>query len=118
LEAGVTYTLDVYVGRRTDNISPYSWPTGVEVGLYVGGTELASSGAISDPGLGLWRFVEVSYVAPSNGGPLRIQLTSNGVQADFDLVSLRDDKVPLPSGVLLLGSGLLGLVGWRRFKKS
>jgi hypothetical protein len=26
--------------------------------------------------------------------------------------------VPLPPTVLLLGSGLLGLVGWRRFKKS
>jgi hypothetical protein len=26
--------------------------------------------------------------------------------------------VPLPSAVLLLGSGLLGLAGWRRFRKS
>jgi hypothetical protein len=26
--------------------------------------------------------------------------------------------VPLPPSVLLLGSGLLGLAGWRRFKKS
>jgi len=26
--------------------------------------------------------------------------------------------VPLPSAVILLGSGLLGLVGWRRFRKG
>jgi len=26
--------------------------------------------------------------------------------------------VPIPPTVLLLGSGLLGLVGWRRFRKS
>jgi hypothetical protein len=26
--------------------------------------------------------------------------------------------VPLPPGFLLLGSGLLGLVGWRRFRKA
>jgi len=29
-----------------------------------------------------------------------------------------NNPVPVPPGVLLLGSGLLGLVGWRRFRKS
>jgi hypothetical protein len=38
-------------------------------------------------------------------------------------LSFRVDQVqvfptPLPAGVLLLGSGLLGLVGWRRFRKD
>jgi hypothetical protein len=28
------------------------------------------------------------------------------------------EVVPLPSGMLLLGSGLLGLAGWRRFRKD
>ena len=28
------------------------------------------------------------------------------------------NTIPIPGSVLLLGSGLLGLVGWRRFKKS
>jgi hypothetical protein len=28
------------------------------------------------------------------------------------------DVVPLPPTVLLLGSGLIGLAGWRRFRKS
>ncbi|MFA5183660.1 MAG: hypothetical protein WC405_20315 [Syntrophales bacterium] len=28
------------------------------------------------------------------------------------------NAVPLPPGALLLGSGLLGLVGWRRFRKN
>jgi hypothetical protein len=30
----------------------------------------------------------------------------------------RTDAVPLPPTVLLLGSGLLGLAGWRRFRKG
>jgi hypothetical protein len=34
----------------------------------------------------------------------------------FDGVQLR--PVPIPSALLLLGSGLLGLAGWRRFRKS
>jgi hypothetical protein len=31
---------------------------------------------------------------------------------------VRGNAVPLPPGWLLLGSGLLGLIGWRRFKQS
>jgi hypothetical protein len=36
----------------------------------------------------------------------------------FDNVKLYDNAVPLPPTVLLLGSGLLGLAGWRRFRKK
>jgi len=33
-------------------------------------------------------------------------------------VSFDGTPVPLPPGLLLVGSGLVGLVGWRRFRKS
>jgi PEP-CTERM motif len=36
----------------------------------------------------------------------------------FSDVRPPDPNVPLPPTVWLLGSGLLGLTGWRRFKKS
>jgi hypothetical protein len=35
-----------------------------------------------------------------------------------NLVSLDVHVVPLPPSVFLLGSGLLGLAGWRRFRKG
>lgn len=35
----------------------------------------------------------------------------------LDNVQVEANPVPLPSTLLLLGSGLLGLAGWRRFKK-
>jgi hypothetical protein len=38
---------------------------------------------------------------------------------DFNMgVRIDGTTVPLPGSVLLLGSGLLGLAGWRRFRKS
>jgi len=39
-------------------------------------------------------------------------------KADTDKVSGGDFPVPLPPTALLVGSGLLGLAGWRRFRKS
>jgi hypothetical protein len=41
---------------------------------------------------------------------------NDNMGAILDNVQL--SAVPLPPGVFLLGSGLLGLVGWRRFRKS
>lgn len=41
--------------------------------------------------------------------------TGNYIAADHVYVG---SAVPVPPSVLLLGSGLLGLVGWRRFRKS
>jgi len=35
----------------------------------------------------------------------------------FDQFSVNANPVPIPGSVLLMGSGLLGLVGWRRFRK-
>ena len=42
---------------------------------------------------------------------------SGFMSADFDVSLTPINPVPLPPAVLLFGSGLLGLAGWRRFKK-
>ena len=54
------------------------------------------------PGYGYWY------------GPLEAAWYVNILNA----TAIAPPAVPLPSSVLLLGSGLLGLAGWRRFKKS
>lgn len=51
-------------------------------------------------------------------GPLEIRLSSSQAQTGFDQLALDGSAVPLPPSLLLLGPGLLGLAGWRRFRKS
>jgi hypothetical protein len=44
---------------------------------------------------------------------------TGGDQVDLDNVRLNSSAViPVPPTLLLLGSGLLGLGGWRRFRKG
>ena len=43
---------------------------------------------------------------------------SNDIRVAFDNFSIQSSSVPLPPSLLLLGSGLLRLGGWRRFRKS
>jgi hypothetical protein len=50
---------------------------------------------------------------PFPNGGLSVALKIAGLSGSTEAVN-----VPLPPSVLLMGSGLLGLVGWRRFRKS
>ncbi len=104
------YTLSAWVGDRKDVGFP-----GYTVALYAGGTLLTSDSSLS-PGSGQWLqdilHYNVSSGNPLIGDPLEIRLISNGSQAEFDDVTL--DYVPIPGSVLLLGSGLVGIISWRR----
>jgi PEP-CTERM motif len=55
----------------------------------------------------------VDFLEPLNG-----ILTYVAGDSTYIIHSDANEVVPLPSTVLLLGSGLLGLVGLRRFRKS
>jgi hypothetical protein len=137
-----TYTLDVWVGRRSDSAGDggthinVPWPTGAstpEIDLMAGttntstgpGTKIASL-QLSDPGVGQWGDYHVTYAAgpsdPYAGQTLGIQIyrpDSTGAQANFDLVTLSSvSAVPIPTTLLLLGSGLVGLIGIRRRLKK
>jgi hypothetical protein len=44
--------------------------------------------------------------------------TQTGTSLSFQVNQVQLTSTPLPPSVLLLGSGLLGLAGWRRFRKG
>jgi hypothetical protein len=108
LVGNVSYTLTAEVGWRSDiAASVGSFPT-VTIDLGTGatpGTDLltpASTSAIS-PAAGEWSLYTATFVTsgatPNLGQPLRIDLTSSTVQAEFGQVTLT--ATPEPSSWLL-----------------
>jgi hypothetical protein len=110
LTAGTTYTLSAFLARRTDNPGG----TGIIELDTVGGTALATSGTIVPP-LGSFQLSSVSFTAaagnPNLGQQLRIVFRNANTtgQLDLDQVSLMS-SVPEPASLVVLGSGLLGVL--------
>ncbi len=119
LVADRTYVLNVDIGNRNDLPLP-----DFAIALLAGGNVLASiesTSLVSLPANGMFSTVSLSYSSatgdPLVGQSLEIQLVNNGAsQMNFDNVTL--DTIPLPASLYLFGSGILGLIGVSRMKKS
>ena len=115
LTEGYIYTLRVYVGNRLDWLFP-----AYAVQLLAGGNLLSEENSLN-PQAGSFLLSTLTYTALSNddwlGLPLEIRLSnedsSGNPQVNFDLVTLDASPVPIPAAVLLLGSGIIGLAGFR-----
>jgi hypothetical protein len=57
-------------------------------------------------------------ITETGGVDTIMSFTNNGNFLNVNIVSDAAPTVPIPGSVFLMGSGLLGLVGWRRFRKS
>ncbi|MCZ8244048.1 MAG: PEP-CTERM sorting domain-containing protein [Microcystis sp. LE19-131.1A] len=115
LQTNTVYTLGVYVGRR-QNVAF----AGYNIELLAGNTVLASNNSVT-PAAGSFGYVTVDYtsgISVTPGQALQIRLTSNGVQTNFDNITLDAASIPEPSAILgLLGFGLLGIASKLRQKQ-
>jgi hypothetical protein len=94
-------------------------------GLFVGTTSIvANNGAYYSPDPDVnFTTAELShglFILPAGNHSLTIQTYQNATGNTSGVAFFRVDAapVPLPPSAWLLGSSLLGLVGWRRFKKG
>jgi PEP-CTERM motif len=126
LQANSTYVLSVFVGDRPDNeVSDYSFS------LYAGSTLLGTfSGSNSSitPGTFAQEFLTYTTGSTVAAGDLTIDLASAGIQTDFDNVQLTVNPADYPAGdppvstpepgtLLMLGSGIFGMLGFA-FRKA
>ncbi len=85
----------------------------VEAALYNSG----GAWLLTNP-FGTTAVTSILFTAPiDRHGPQHVPWTQ-GKGSDYSLVSLTTSSVPVPAAVWLLGSGLLGLVGLRRRRRS
>lgn len=131
ITSNTTYILKVYVGHpglRNPAPEPGGPPPdplfGYSVQLRSWGTTndvLASSSSYGyDPGKSYFGMVTLSYTGEQNHInqflEIALMANQNSFIVNFDNVTL--DAVPVPPTVWLLGSGLLGLAGWRKLRKG
>jgi hypothetical protein len=117
-----TYTNATSVTMTSLNIAlgsapGFDYPYGAPDLLVVGGLEngvLGVAAGTNDFVLVIQEFTTHPFLS---GMQLQYSQAGTTVWNTFALTGTVT-AVPLPPTVLLLGSGLLGLVGWRRFRKS
>jgi hypothetical protein len=91
-----------------------------ELSFSIMGTQIGSP--ILGGAVGAWKQFYVTWNSGTNTfvdlAAINLNLVASGNDFCLDDIVFDTNPVPLPPSALLLGTGLLGLVGWRRLRKG
>jgi hypothetical protein len=114
IQAGYHYTLAAYVGKFSTAAVNYY----IQLVAEESGAILAS--ATGDASTLIFNQISAEFTATNQylGQHLKVVIGNHELtETDFDSITLTSSAVPLPSTLILLGSSLLGLMGWRRMSQ-
>ncbi len=119
-EMWLQYVVGIHkdVGDPNDRLETLVWTDGDEGAMIE--REYESLGPCGSNNIKFWRVTELWEIDPQPGVEyvkLMAEKLWNETAVAFDTVTIETRCVPIPGTVLLLGSGLLGLLGIRRKKK-
>nr|WP_320013492.1 hypothetical protein [uncultured Desulfobacter sp.] len=105
----------VITGEFQNWDSKYGNPTALSFGVAIDNNILLQ---LDRPAGGIWEEFSVEFIAVNTSHTLSFSAERNGDDSSYAIDNIAINSVPLPTAIWFLGTGLLGILGFRSKMKK